>query len=350
MIIKIINAINLHNGGGKTYLYLLHPFLENNENLLILDYRFKKNHIHFKKAKVIFLKKGLLRNFKIFIIRCFFYFRYYSTNKKNHTNLEKFVEIYLNGIPPFIRFENSQVYLFIQNRLLFENLIPIFKNLHFLKLKLYLLIQKYLQNLFLRDSDLVIVQTNSMFKLVSKYLNNKILLQEEIWGNFNWRIFDNLKKILNKPDENLMKNIKYISSNNILFFFPASFHQHKNHLKLIEAFNILNKKSSLSFKLLLTLNSYEFNNVKTLDSTHIIFLGNLDYHNVIHLYDYIDYLVYPSLNESYGLPLIEASLNDVKVIASDLDYVYDVCDPYLTFNPLSVYDISLKLNIALNHN
>ena len=57
MINRIINAINLHNGGGKTYLYLLHSYLENNDNLLILDYRFKKNHIHFKKAKVIFLKK-----------------------------------------------------------------------------------------------------------------------------------------------------------------------------------------------------------------------------------------------------------------------------------------------------
>ena len=93
MIIRIINAINLHNGGGKTYLYLLHSYLEKNENLLILDYRFKKNHIHFKKAKVIFIKKGLFRNLKILIIRYFFYLRYCSANKINNTNSKKFVEI-----------------------------------------------------------------------------------------------------------------------------------------------------------------------------------------------------------------------------------------------------------------
>ena len=348
MINRIINAINLHNGGGKTYLYLLHSYLENNDNLLILDYRFKKNHIHFKKAKVIFLKKGLLRNFKIFIIRCFFYFRYYSTNKKNNTNLEKFVEIYLNGIPPFIRFENSQIYLFIQNKLLFDNLIPIFKNLDFLKLKFYLLIQKSLQTLFLRDSDLIIVQTNSMFELVSKYLKNKIIFQEEVWGDFDLKIFDNLKKSLNKPDKDLINNIKDISLNNILFFFPASCYKHKNHPKLIEAFNILRKKSSFPFKLLLTLNRDELKNLKRFDSNYIIYLGNLDYHNLINVYKYIDYLVYPSFSESFGLPLIEASSNNIKIIASDLDYVYDVCDPFLTFDPFSVYDIFLKLNIALH--
>lgn len=349
MIKRIINAINLHHGGGKTYLYLLHSFLENNDNLLILDYRFKKNHIHFKKAKVIFIKKGLFRNLKILIIRCFFYFRYYYANKINNINLKKFDEIYLNGIPPFIRFNNSQIYIFVQNRLLFENTVSILNESKCLKLIIYLLIQKNLQNLFLRDRDLIIVQTNSMFKLASKYFKNKVLFQEEIWGSFNLRIINFLKKSLNNQDKNLIKNIKAIALKNMVFFYPASFYQHKNHFKLIEAFKLLYKNSSLSFKLLLTLDNNEFKNLDKLDLPYLIFLGELDYGQVINLYDCVDYLVYPSLKESYGLPLIEASLNNVKVIASDLDYVHDVCDPFLIFDPLSVQDIFLKLNIALNH-
>ena len=54
-------------------------------------------------------------------------------------------------------------------------------------------------------------QTNSMFELVSKYLKNKIIFQEEVWGDFDLRIFDNLKKkSLNKPDKDLINNIKKI--------------------------------------------------------------------------------------------------------------------------------------------
>ena len=56
-----------------------------------------------------------------------------------------------------------------------------------------------------------------------------------------------------------------------------------------------------------------------------------------------------SFQESYGLPLIEANANNVKIIASDLDYVYEVCNPFLTFNPSAVDDIFLKIKSALDH-
>ena len=61
----------------------------------------------------------------------------------------------------------------------------------------------------------------------------------------------------------------------------------------------------------------------------------------------LDYLVYPSLVESFGLPLIEAQINHVNIIASDLPYVYDVCKPYLVFDPRSVNDILSKLKLSL---
>ena len=61
------------------------------------------------------------------------------------------------------------------------------------------------------------------------------------------------------------------------------------------------------------------------------------------LYSYIDYLIFPSLSESYGLPLIEARFNDVKIIASDLDFVYDVCQPFLVFDPYDTDDMYEKI-------
>jgi glycosyltransferase involved in cell wall biosynthesis len=36
--------------------------------------------------------------------------------------------------------------------------------------------------------------------------------------------------------------------------------------------------------------------------------------------------------ESFGLPLIEAAESGMKILASDLPFVYDVVKPSLTFN------------------
>ena len=51
-------------------------------------------------------------------------------------------------------------------------------------------------------------------------------------------------------------------------------------------------------------------------------------------------LIFPSLKESFGLPLIEATLKKLNVISSKLDYVNYVIEPSLSFNPLDIEDIS----------
>lgn len=58
------------------------------------------------------------------------------------------------------------------------------------------------------------------------------------------------------------------------------------------------------------------------------------------LYHKCPFLIYPAIMESLGLPLIEAVDSGMKVLASDLPYVYDVIKPSLTFD---TYD---KVSIA----
>ena len=55
-------------------------------------------------------------------------------------------------------------------------------------------------------------------------------------------------------------------------------------------------------------------------------------------------MIYPSINESLGLPLLEAKLKKLPIIASDMDFVYDVCSPISTFNPYSAKDIYEKIS------
>ena len=42
-----------------------------------------------------------------------------------------------------------------------------------------------------------------------------------------------------------------------------------------------------------------------------------------------EFLMFPSLTESFGLGLIEAIECGCKVIGADLPYTYEVCEPHL---------------------
>ena len=58
-------------------------------------------------------------------------------------------------------------------------------------------------------------------------------------------------------------------------------------------------------------------------------------------------MIFPSLEESFGLPLIEAVDMGLDVISSDLNYAYQAIDPSLTFNPnndQSIADAIQKYN------
>jgi glycosyltransferase involved in cell wall biosynthesis len=61
--------------------------------------------------------------------------------------------------------------------------------------------------------------------------------------------------------------------------------------------------------------------------------------------------LYPSLTESFGLPLLEAAKAGCKIIASDMPYVYEIVDPIEVFNPKDSISISKAIqNVSKNKN
>ncbi len=62
--------------------------------------------------------------------------------------------------------------------------------------------------------------------------------------------------------------------------------------------------------------------------------------DVQRLYGMSRALVYPSVMESMGLPLIEARRAALAVIAAELDYLRDVVDPEQSFDPSSAMSIA----------
>jgi glycosyltransferase involved in cell wall biosynthesis len=60
-------------------------------------------------------------------------------------------------------------------------------------------------------------------------------------------------------------------------------------------------------------------------------------------------LIFPSLTESFGLPLIEARGRDLPILAGELDYVRDVCVPVETFDPRSPRSIARAVKRHLGY-
>ncbi|QWD04230.1 glycosyltransferase family 4 protein [Polynucleobacter paneuropaeus] len=130
------------------------------------------------------------------------------------------------------------------------------------------------------------------------------------------------------------------------FIYVASGEPHKNHKSLVTAWREL---SNYSFHplLILTIDPIEFkqlcewidNEVK-IYNLNIINLGSIPHDQVLVWYSKVDALLFPSLFESFGLPLIEASNIGLPIIASELDYVRDILDPMETFDPNSPTSIA----------
>lgn len=129
------------------------------------------------------------------------------------------------------------------------------------------------------------------------------------------------------------------------FVYVADGEAHKNHRNLLQAWQLL-AKESLRPSLALTLSSRdaalkrEVAQVNKQEGLHIHDLGQMPREEVLRLYANARALIFPSTSESFGLPLIEASHRDLPILASELDYVRDVCVPAHTFDPNSPVSIA----------
>ena len=346
MIRKFFNCISIHNGGGIVYLSLMHSEIDKKGNLILLDERAKNKLRPFINAETKYFKKNLLRN--IFVLReRIKHINIFRNYQKNNNKYEIFQEYYLNGLPPLFRFSiiSSKVYVLFQNRNLFYYL-NYFNGQLFIKINfiVYHLLHSLLINFFLKDTDYVIVQTKSMKNTISSSRpKNTIIIKDHYWKNISK--YSYLKHEHSNCDISFkeeISKIKEFSEFNKLFFYPASLDPHKNHKRLFKCFNKLNKMNYTNCILLVTLKSKQLPK-PVRNNKQIIFLGSKSYKEINQIYNLVDFLIFPSLNESLGLPLIEASRHKLPIIASDLDFVYDVCKPSLVFDPFSEEDIFKKI-------
>ena len=164
---------------------------------------------------------------------------------------------------------------------------------------------------------------------------------------------DNLVNCLFNKYKYIKIKKKFKLPDNYLIY-PAQTWPHKNHLKLLEAFSIVNK-NHLDINLILTGNTnnnykYIIKRIYELGiSNKVKHLGCISYEELLYVYKMSIMLVMPTLFESVSIPIYESFFLKVPVCASNVLAIPEqVGDAGILFDPNDVYDMADKISILLN--
>lgn len=306
----LVDAVYINNGGGKVLLdyLILQIELKKIPTFYLLDSRVKDNHPNITNNKFEYLHSDLLKRTK-------FYFK----------NRNKFSTVLCFGnIPPYIKL-SANVYTYFHQKLFLE--IPSTVNiLNRIKLDLKTFILKYL----IKNSNFWVVQNRIISdKLSVKYgIDTRDILILPFYPPL-------------EADGKVHKRTKNS------FIYVSASAPHKNHENLIQAFcNYWDKFKKGKLTVTVGLEFSELTkliNLKITQGYPIYNLGFINRKDLYKAYQTHEYLIFPSLAESFGLGLVEAIEMGCKVISSNLPYTYEICEPSLTFEPLDVSSIENAL-------
>lgn len=289
----LIDAYRIKTGGGLLLLdYLLRGLKQTNVNYIILISKQVRIQTFYNCKAKFYCNNEINRNFTIYRLT-----KRYPLRK-----------IFIFNNTPLLYKSDIETIVYFQNTALFDK--PI---------------KKIFLRMFYKNISLWIFQTNI----------TKNLFQQNI-GKVTFKIlpFFEIKSIQTS------QRISKIYTKKI--FYPiSSNYPHKNLDRLIKALELCSVEDS-NFELILPLKApYKS------QRTYIRYLGPLSQIESQQLIASSDIIVFPSLNESFGLPLIEAAAYGKILLASDLDFVYEIVNPSATFNPLHIEDIKNKISVAL---
>ena len=114
-------------------------------------------------------------------------------------------------------------------------------------------------------------------------------------------------------------------------FYPANAWPHKNHDRLIRALAIL-RRTRPGLRLVLTGSGHE----RRPAAEGVEVLGRVSGDRIVDLYRRASALVFPSLFEGFGIPIVEAMASACPVAASDVSSIPEVAgDAAVLFDPTS---------------
>ncbi len=317
----IIHAPNIHRGGGKTLLLDLLDAIRPDDNCLLLADQRLDAPSQSKKVEILSFPPTLIGRLRA---------EHTLTARAKADD----VVLCLGNLPPVFRLRARNTVLFLQNRYLLDAL-----NTSGLPLGARFRIAAERRWLRARVGHVqrIIVQSRSMADAVMRSL----MRTAEIAPFAGIRTGSiGAKQRCNRSDP--------------IFLYVASGEPHKNHRRLIEAWTLL-AHHNIRPMLRLTLDpacSAELlawiDHQRKTASLNIENAGQVDSLRLQDLYLQANALIYPSIAESMGLPLVEAQAIGLPVIAPELDFVRDLITPTETFDPDSALSIARAIKRFLN--
>jgi glycosyltransferase involved in cell wall biosynthesis len=171
-----------------------------------------------------------------------------------------------------------------------------------------------------------------------------------------WSIKDKKIEIVPTPPLPRVKSEigeKDLSTPSNFLFYPAAFWPHKNHFRLIQAFDLL-RKHGFDLSLVLTgAKTGVFKEVVKLiqelnQEDNVKILGHVSDDQMIHIFKSCRIVVIPTLHESLSLPIWEAWLYGKPVAYSAIGYLPSQVDGAgLSFDPFDITSIADSLKDIL---
>lgn len=312
----LLHAPNVHTGGGFVLLQALTAAWPRDVQLIaFLDARAHGQIMLPDGAQVTWVDTRISSRLKAEVCLG-------STAKAND------VILCFHGLPPLLT-NPAKVVVFLQNRLYLERkLLSGYR----LKTRMRLFVERLVCRIFRQRVAEYIVQTPSMQRAVLQWYGAHPPEQPPV------RVLPFVETLCKPPE----RNVRVLDWD---FVYVADGEAHKNHWTLLAAWQLL-AQDGLHPSLALTLCprdralKREVAALSDEAGLRIKDLGRIPHENVFALYTTSRALIFPSISESFGLPLIEATHAGLPILASELDYVRDVCRPVQTFDPTSAVSIA----------
>lgn len=313
----LVDALYINNGGGKILLdYLITNLNRSNLDVyFLLDDRIIGKHPEVKPDKVEYLKGSFLKRHS-----------FYSKNKHRFSKVLCF-----GNLPPNIRL-NAEVFTYF-HQIIYLSIPNEFSLVERFKFKLKIFILKQIA----KNTDYWLVQSD--------------FIKEKLHSKFHFKP-ESINILPFYPQFELLKSDIVREKNIYLYVSNAA--PHKNHKRLIDVFCQFYDKYKEG-KLVITVNNdypevLELIESKIKKKYPIENIGFVDRLTLQKKYLSSEFLIFPSLTESFGLGLIEATECGCKVIGANLAYTYEVCEPSIVFNPLKNESILKAFEKSLNDN
>jgi glycosyltransferase involved in cell wall biosynthesis len=204
-----------------------------------------------------------------------------------------------------------------------------------------------------KRSNKIIVPSNYTLSTISKYL--------QLPKDHFTVVYEAGKKLEEKTqgqESNLIKGLK----GDPYFLHVGTFNKHKNLVRLIEAFELVKKENpQQSIYLILagqaggsvfsddslaikeTIKKYEL-------TSNVILTGYISNEDLIDLYKNALAYVFPSFNEGFGLPALEAMAFQLPVIAANNTCLPEICkEAAIYFDPFNVKEMASQMDLLLNN-